>query len=150
VQLKNLSLALARKAKQWLPANCHARRGRKWNGEPMRVNAVFSNPADKQKLHALTGAVAVDLESHLVARLAASHGLAFAAAVRVVIDPADRTVPPAALLTMAPGGSTDISSMLWDTILARPSQLSLLLRLAADAYAARTALVLTVRARAPL
>jgi adenosylhomocysteine nucleosidase len=116
----------------------------------MRVNAVFSNPADKQKLHALTGAVAVDLESHLVARLAASHGLAFAAAVRVVIDPADRTVPPAALLTMAPGGSTDISSMLWDTILARPSQLSLLLRLAADAYAARTALVLTVRARAPL
>jgi hypothetical protein len=115
----------------------------------MRVNAVFSNPADKQKLHALTGAVAVDLESHLVARLAASHGLAFAAAVRVVIDPADRTVPPAALLTMAPGGSTDISSMLWD-ILARPSQLSLLLRLAADAYAARTTLVLTVRARAPL
>jgi len=35
---------------------------------------------------------------------------------------------------MAPGGSTDTSSMLWE-LLARPSQLSLLLRLAADAYA---------------
>jgi hypothetical protein len=58
------------------------------------VNAVISNPADKQKLHALTGAVAVDMESHLVARLAASYDLAFAA-VRVVIDPAHRAVPPA-------------------------------------------------------
>lgn len=70
------------------------------------------------------------------------------AAVRVVIDPADRAVPPAALLAMAPGGSTDISSMVWD-ILARPSQLSLLLRLAADAYAARTALVRLRRALGP-
>ncbi|MFY9838695.1 MAG: hypothetical protein WAK55_19915 [Xanthobacteraceae bacterium] len=69
-------------------------------------------------------------------------------AVRVVIDPADRAVPPAALLAMAPGGSTDISSMVWD-ILARPSQLSLLLRLAADAYAARTALVRLRRALGP-
>lgn len=68
-------------------------------------------------------------------------------AVRVVIDPADRAVPPAALLAMAPGGSTDISSMVWD-ILARPSH-SLLLRLAADAYAARTALVRLPRALGP-
>jgi hypothetical protein len=49
---------------------------------------------------------------------------------------------------MAPGGSSDISSMLWD-VLARPSQLSLLLRLAADAYAARTALVRLRRALGP-
>jgi adenosylhomocysteine nucleosidase len=111
------------------------------------VNAVVSNPADKQKLHVLTGAVAVDMESHLVARFAASHDLAFAA-VRVVIDPAHRVVPPAALLAMAPGGSTDKSSMVWE-ILARPSQLSLLLRLAVDACAARTALVRLRRALGP-
>jgi adenosylhomocysteine nucleosidase len=117
------------------------------HGPIVGVNAVVSNPADKRRLRALTGAVAVDMESHLVARLAASHGLAFTA-VRVVIDPADRAVPPAALLAMAPGGNTDISSMLWD-ILARPSQLSLLLRLAADAYAARTALVRLRRALGP-
>jgi adenosylhomocysteine nucleosidase len=119
----------SRKLAEIIPAARH--------GPIVGVNAVVSAPADKRKLHALTGAVAVDMESHLVARLAASHGLAFTA-VRVVIDPADRTIPPAALLAMAPVGN--ISSMLWD-ILARPSQLSLLLRLAADAYAARTALV---------
>jgi adenosylhomocysteine nucleosidase len=117
------------------------------HGPIVGVNAVVSDPADKRKLHALTGAVAVDMESHLVARLAASHGLAFAA-VRVVIDPVHRTVPPAALLAMAPGGGTDISSMVWD-VLARPSQLSLLLQTAADAYAARAALVRLRRALGP-
>ena len=117
------------------------------HGPIVGVNAVVSNPADKGRLRALTGAVTVDMESHLVARLAASHGLAFTA-VRVVIDPADRAVPQAALLAMAAGGSTDFTSMLWD-ILARPSQLSLLMRLAADAYAARTALVRLRRALGP-
>jgi hypothetical protein len=48
--------------------------------------------------------------------------LAFAS-VRVIVDPAHRTVPPAALLAMAPGGSTDVSAMMWE-ILARPSQVS--------------------------
>jgi adenosylhomocysteine nucleosidase len=129
----------SRKLAEIIPAARH--------GPIVGVNAVVSAPADKRKLHALTGAVAVDMESHLVARFAASYGLAFTA-VRVVIDPADRTIPPAALLAMAPVGSTDIGSMLWD-ILARPSQLSLLLRLAADAYAARTALVRLRRALGP-
>jgi hypothetical protein len=62
--------------------------------------------------------MAADMESHLVARLADSHGLSFAA-VRVVIDPADRAVPPAALLAMAPDGGTNMSSKIWG-ILGRP------------------------------
>jgi hypothetical protein len=68
--------------------------------------------------------------------------------VRVIVDPADRAVPPAALLAMAPSGNTDVSTMLWD-ILARPSQLSLLMRLAADGLAARAALVRLRRALGP-
>lgn len=92
------------------------------HGPIMGVNAVVSDPADKRKLHTFTRAVAVDMESHLVARLADAHGLAFAA-VRVIIDPAHRAVPPAALLAMAPGGSTDVSAMLRE-ILTRPSQVS--------------------------
>jgi hypothetical protein len=62
------------------------------HGPIMGVNAVVSDPADKRKLHAFTRAVAVDMESHLVARLAAAHGLALAA-VRVIIDPAHRAGP---------------------------------------------------------
>jgi adenosylhomocysteine nucleosidase len=117
------------------------------HGPIMGVNAVVSNPSDKRKLHAFTRAVAVDMESHLVARLADAHGLAFAA-VRVIIDPAHRAVPPAALLAMASGGSTDVRAMLWE-ILARPSQVSPLMRLAADAIAARAALVRLRRALGP-
>lgn len=117
------------------------------HGPIMGVNSVVSDPSDKRKLHTFTRAVAVDMESHLVARLADAHGLAFAA-VRVIIDPAHRAVPPAALLAMAPGGSTDVSAMLWE-ILARPSQVSPLMRLAADAIAARAALVRLRRALGP-
>jgi len=117
------------------------------HGPIMGANSVVSDPTDKHKLHTFTRAVAIDMESHLVARLADAHGLAFAA-VRVIIDPAHRAVPPAALLAMAPGGSTDVSAMLWD-ILARPSQVSPLMRLAADAFAARAALVRLRRALGP-
>ena len=117
------------------------------HGPILGVNSVVSDPTDKSKLHAFTSAVAVDMESHLVARLADAHGLAFAA-VRVIIDPAHRAVPPAALLAMAPGGSTDVSAMVRE-ILARPSQVSPLMRLAADAIAARAALVRLRRALGP-
>jgi hypothetical protein len=111
----------------------------------MGVNSVVSDPADKRKLHAFTRAVAVDMESHLVARLADAHGLAFAA-VRVIIDPAHRTVPPAALLAMAPEHGCQRHAA---GILARPSQVSPLMRLAADAIAARAALVRLRRALGP-
>jgi len=117
------------------------------HGSIMGVNSVVSDPSDKRKLHAFTRAAAVDMESHLVARLADAHGLAFAA-VRVIIDPAHRAVPPAALLAMAPGGSADVSAMLRE-ILVRPSQVSPLMRLAADAIAARAALVRLRRALGP-
>ena len=117
------------------------------HGPILGVNSVVSDPADKRKLHTFTSAVAVDMESHLVARLADAHGLAFAA-VRVIIDPAHRAVPTAALLAMAPGGSTDVSAMLRE-LLARPSQVSPLMRLAADAIAARAALVRLRRALGP-
>ena len=117
------------------------------HGPIMGVNSVVSDPEDKRRLHARTEAVAVDMESHLVARLAAANGLAFAA-LRVIVDPAHRAVPPAALLAMTPGGSTDVSAMVWE-ILARPSQVSPLVRLAADAFAARAALIRLRRALGP-
>src|SRR5271170_5104187 len=65
------------------------------------VDDPVAEPAKKLELHRTTGAAAVDMESHVVARLAAAHQLAFAA-VRVIVDPAHRAVPSAALLGMAP------------------------------------------------
>jgi len=99
------------------------------------VDAPIAEPAKKRELHRTTGAIAVDMESHVVARIAAAHRLAFAA-VRVIVDPAHRAIPPAALLGMAADGRADFAAVLRDVI-ARPSQLSPLARIAVDAFTAR-------------
>lgn len=111
------------------------------------VNSAIADPEAKRRMHVETGAAAVDMESHLVARLAATHGLSFAA-VRVVIDPAHRVVPVAALAGMRPDGGTNIAAVLRELI-AGPSQLSGLLRVAFDAYAARRALLRARRLLGP-
>ena len=103
------------------------------------VDAAIIDPEAKRRMYVKTGAAAVDMESHLVARLASTHGLSFAA-VRAVIDPAHRVVPEAALAGMRPGGGTSVTAVMREVI-ARPSQLSGLLRVAVDAYAARRALL---------
>jgi hopanoid-associated phosphorylase len=103
------------------------------------VDAPVAEPTVKRELHRTTGAAAVDMESHVVARLAAAHDLAFAA-VRVIVDPAHRAVPPAALLGMAADGRADIWAVLRDLI-AQPAQLSSLIRTAIDAFTARAELL---------
>jgi adenosylhomocysteine nucleosidase len=95
------------------------------------VDSPVAEPAKKRELYRTTGAAVVDMESHVVARVADQHKLAFAA-LRVVVDPAHRTVPPAALINMRPDGRPNIA--------ARPSQLSRLARIAVDAFAARAAM----------
>jgi hypothetical protein len=111
------------------------------------VDTAVIDPMAKRRMHARTGAAAVDMESHLVARLASTHGLSFAA-IRVVIDPADRVVPLAALAGMRPGGGTSVTAVMRELI-AGPSQLSGLLRIALDAYAARRALLRARRLLGP-
>ena len=111
------------------------------------VDDPVAEPAKKRELHKSTGAAAVDMESHVVARLAAAHQLAFAA-VRVIVDPVDRQLPPAALLGMRPDGRADVAGVLRD-LMARPSQLSPLARIAVDAFAARAAMLRVRRSLGP-
>jgi adenosylhomocysteine nucleosidase len=102
------------------------------------VDSPVAEPAKKRELYRATGAAVVDMESHVVARVADQHKLAFAA-LRVVVDPAHRTVPPAALINMRPDGRPNVPAMLRN-IAARPSQLSRLARIAVDAFTARAAM----------
>ena len=111
------------------------------------VDAPVAEAATKRELHMTTGACAVDMESHVVVRLAAAHGLAFAA-VRVIIDPAERTIPSAALLGMRPDGSANAWAVLRDLV-ARPSQLMSLVRIAIDSFAARAELLRVRRLLGP-
>ena len=98
------------------------------------VDAPVCDVRSKAELHAHTGAQAVDMESHIVARLATRHRLPFAV-LRVVSDPAERALPPAALAGMRPDGTTDIGAVLL-SLGREPRQLPGLIRTALDFRAA--------------
>ena len=100
--------------------------------------APVASAADKAALFRATGATAVDLESGAVARVAGRHGLPFAV-LRVICDPATRDLPPAALAALDAQGAIGAGRIL-ASLLRHPQQLPALLRLAADAGAARAAL----------
>lgn len=93
---------------------------------------------DKREMYASTGTVAVDMESHIAARIAAAHGVPFAAC-RVIIDPAERTLPPAALVGMRSDGRPDVFAVI-RSLIQQPQQVFALMRVVADARAARSAL----------
>jgi adenosylhomocysteine nucleosidase len=93
----------------------------------------------KRKLHERTGAVAVDMESHVAARIAAEHRVPFAA-FRVITDPSHRALPPAALVATDARGAVDFQAIA-RSLLRHPKQVPTLFRLALDSWAARQALV---------
>jgi adenosylhomocysteine nucleosidase len=89
-------------------------------------DAIVATVAQKSALHERTGALAVDMESHIAARVAARHGLPFAA-LRVISDAADETLPPAALIGMRPDGGMALGPVLASLAL-HPGQLPALIR----------------------
>jgi len=102
------------------------------------VDVPLADRAGKQALYRETGAVLVDMESHIVARVARAHKLPFAA-IRVVADPVGRQLPHAATVGMRTDGRVDISAVLRS--LARdPRQVPALFRTALDARAAFSSL----------
>ncbi len=110
----------------------------------LAADAAVGDAGSKQRLSSQTGASAVDLESGAVARVAQRHRLPFAV-LRAVCDPAQRSLPPAALAALDAGGGIRLARVL-RSIAARPWQIPALLRLAVDAAAARRALVRAARA----
>jgi hopanoid-associated phosphorylase len=103
------------------------------------VTAPLTGAHGKAVLHQSSGALAVDMESHIAGAMAAAHGVPFAVC-RAIVDPAWRTLPSAATAGLRDDGSTAIAPILRE-LLKQPSQLGPLLRVASDARAARTALV---------
>jgi adenosylhomocysteine nucleosidase len=96
-------------------------------GAPPRA---ADTPSRKAALNRQSGAIAVDLESHLVAEAAAAAGLPFAA-LRAVADPAERALPPAALIGLDATGHPALGRILL-SLARQPAQLPALLRLARD------------------
>jgi adenosylhomocysteine nucleosidase len=100
----------------------------------------------KRRLFQRTQAAAVDMESGAVARVAVRHDLPFAV-VRAVCDPANLTLPPAAMVALGNEGSVQVWQVM-RSLWRRPRQLPDLLRVGRDAAVARRALQRVARAMA--
>jgi adenosylhomocysteine nucleosidase len=95
--------------------------------------------AEKLSLHGKTQAIAADMESHIAAELAARHRLPFAA-LRVIADPVERQLPPAALVGMRQDGEIDLAAVI-ASLARNPTQLRALMGLAFDTKRAFAALL---------
>jgi adenosylhomocysteine nucleosidase len=81
------------------------------SGPLLESRSIVAGAADKQSLHAATGAVALDMESAAVARLARSRNLPFLA-VRAIADPATMSLPEAVALALDDRGGVHLGKLL--------------------------------------
>jgi adenosylhomocysteine nucleosidase len=109
------------------------------SGVLLGVSGPICDPREKRALHLNTGAIAVDMESHVVAAVGAAHGLPVAA-MRVITDPAERALPASAVAAMRPNGTTSMGAMIGSALMS-PREIPALFQTALDALAARATLV---------
>jgi hopanoid-associated phosphorylase len=102
------------------------------------ADLAVASAARKATLFHATGAIAVDLESHLVAREAARAGRPFLV-LRAIADPATRNLPPAAVNGLDASGNPALGRVLM-SVARHPGQIAALLRLAGDTRRALSAL----------
>ncbi|MGH7002218.1 MAG: hypothetical protein ACREEA_12015, partial [Stellaceae bacterium] len=105
---------------------------------------IAGTAARKSALFRQSGACAIDLESHLVARAARSAGLPFVV-LRAIADPAGHGLPPAAAVGLDGAGRAALGPVLW-SVARWPRQIPDLLRLALETRRALQALRRGVRA----
>jgi adenosylhomocysteine nucleosidase len=102
------------------------------------ADEILARAGDKKALHDRSGAAAVDLESHIVARTAERRRLPWLV-LRAIADPAECDLPPAALIPLCCDGTPDLRRILGSAA-ASPGQVPGLLRLAAQTRTALEAL----------
>lgn len=106
-------------------------------------DAIIDSPVTKRSLFRSYNALCVDMESWGLARAALESSVPFAI-LRVIADPAQRTLPPAALVGMDEDGSVRPLRVL-RSLLGQPSQLPALIRVALDTQIALAALAKAVK-----
>ena len=74
-------------------------------------NEIVSHVDGKRRLFAISGAHAVDIESHIAARIARRRHVPFVA-IRAISDAASRGLPPAALVSLTPTGRIRLGGVL--------------------------------------
>jgi len=105
---------------------------------------IIATSLDKAALFRTSGVHAVDMESHIVARVAKAHGIPFAV-LRTISDPADGTLPPLVSTAVTDSGKIDIRRILF-SLLGKPGQITALIQTARDSKVAFEALLRNRRA----
>lgn len=105
----------------------------------LHSDTVVLDAAEKAHLFATSQCASLDMESGFLARAAEEAGLPFAV-LRVVCDPASRSLPPVAGTVLSPDGGLNIKALL-GSLLRHPGQISGLIGLGKDAGRARTAML---------
>jgi adenosylhomocysteine nucleosidase len=113
-------------------------------GPVLGAQAILATAAQKSRAWRETGAIAVDLESDIVARIATSAGMPFVV-LRSIADAAYRELPPAALIPLSEEGTPRLARILV-SLLRQPQQLASLVGLAREVRTAQLALAGPARA----
>ncbi len=107
-------------------------------GAVLGASRILATEQDKRQAWRNTGALAVDLESAIVARAAVAAGIPFVV-LRTIADPARRALPPAALIPLAADGTPAVGRVLQELV-RRPRQIAALFALARETRRALGAL----------
>lgn len=99
---------------------------------------IVSSGKDKKQLHAKTGAIALDMESIAVAKIATQHALPFLA-IRAIVDPVNMNLPQAVSHSLNDQGDVVLSKLLIFLAL-HPAELPGLIKLGLHFNAAKNKL----------
>jgi adenosylhomocysteine nucleosidase len=114
------------------------------DGPVLGAPAILATSAEKRRAWRDTGALAVDLESEVVARIASAAGIPFVV-VRTIADSVLRELPPAALIPLSEDGTPKLAQVL-ASVLRKPRQFRALVGLARETRTALSALAEPARA----
>src|SRR5437868_14739841 len=109
-----------------------------FEGAVLGASAILATEAEKSRAWRDTGALAVDLESDVVARIASRAGIPFLVA-RTIAATAYRELPPAALIPLFQAGTPNLARVL-GAIFRRPRHIALLIGPARETRMALSAL----------
>ena len=108
------------------------------DGLLLQSNEVISSSDQKSELHKETSAIAVDMESGSIARIADQNNLPFLI-IRSIVDPSDETIPLSAINSIDEFGQTKPAA-LTASLIKNPGDISKLIKLGKHFQQARKSL----------
>jgi adenosylhomocysteine nucleosidase len=113
------------------------------SGRLVESTSIVASSKEKKQLHSITGAVALDMESIAIAKVAWQHTLPFLS-IRVIADPVDMNLPLAINHSLNERGEVELRKLLLFLVL-NPAELPGLIKLGQHFNAAKKTLKLVAK-----